>query len=212
VPHTTRQLQVPDLDFTWSLPGVPGCYLDFTWSPPGRMGECKVLIMIDDWYEWAMRLDRQWHQAWAKEQYYGNWNSSSTTSGAERSSQRTTSGPSNNPVTMQRSQWRMPGPRPEQGNWHQSGGQFTGQSNPGPRPLPPGVPMDVDQTQRRPFTCYKCGKLGHMARNCTTRIDLRQVRSMDIDALTEYIRSMNMQNQSATEESSKDDGNQDLLA
>jgi hypothetical protein len=34
---------VPDLDFTWSLPGVPGCYLDFTWSPPGRVGECKVL-------------------------------------------------------------------------------------------------------------------------------------------------------------------------
>jgi hypothetical protein len=43
VPCTTRQFQVPDLDFTWNLPGVPGCYLDFTWSPPGHVGECKVL-------------------------------------------------------------------------------------------------------------------------------------------------------------------------
>jgi hypothetical protein len=32
-----------DLDFTWTLPGVLGCYLDFTWTPPGQVGECKVL-------------------------------------------------------------------------------------------------------------------------------------------------------------------------
>jgi hypothetical protein len=36
---------VADLDYTWCLPGVPGCYLDFTWTPPGQVGECKVLKM-----------------------------------------------------------------------------------------------------------------------------------------------------------------------
>jgi hypothetical protein len=41
-----QALQVPDLDFTWTPPGVLGCYLDFTWTPPGQVGECKVLELV----------------------------------------------------------------------------------------------------------------------------------------------------------------------
>ena len=44
-----------------------------------------------------------------------------------------------------------------------------------PKPLPPGVPMDID-TQRAkplPLSCRRCGKLGHFAKDCDLRFDIR---------------------------------------
>ena len=43
---------LPGLDFTWTPPRLPGCYLDPTWSLPDLGGECKVLdkargILVD---------------------------------------------------------------------------------------------------------------------------------------------------------------------
>ena len=48
-------------------------------------------------------------------------------------------------------------------------------SKPAPRPLPPGIPMDVDSNKSRalPVTCFRCGKTGHVSRECPKRFDIR---------------------------------------
>ena len=51
-PWRSRHCVAPYLDFTWILPGVPGCYLDFTWTPPGHVAECKVLEEGDTFTDW----------------------------------------------------------------------------------------------------------------------------------------------------------------
>jgi hypothetical protein len=33
--------------------------------------------------------------------------------------------------------------------------------------------MDVDRNKRPPLRCFKCGGLGHFARECRARVDLR---------------------------------------
>ena len=115
------------------------------------------------------------------------------------------SAPCASPTTVQNSTWHMPEQRLEPTSNPQPARVFARQNSTALRPLPQGVPMDVDRAQQTPFKCYKCGKPGHMARNCNSRMDMRQRCNMHIEELTEYVRSMN-------EESSKDAGNQDLLA
>src|SRR5262249_23199517 len=42
--------------------------------------------------------------------------------------------------------------------------------------------MEVDRTQgpsRRPITCFKCGKMGHMAKECWSKVDVRGVRIVE---------------------------------
>jgi hypothetical protein len=56
--------------------------------------------------------------------------------------------------------------------------------------LPPGIPMDVDRTRTlRPLaqTCYRCGKTGHISKECDLRHDIRH---MTLDEQDEFIQNI----------------------
>ncbi|XP_006458587.1 hypothetical protein AGABI2DRAFT_63814 [Agaricus bisporus var. bisporus H97] len=108
---------------------------------------------IRSWYERSMKLDRQWRQAKAEEDYYRR--------GQAKPQLRT----------------------------HTSNNTFV---RPQPQRRDPNA-MDVDTAagpSRGPINCYKCGKLGHMAKNCWSKAPARDVRTLDVDEQRDYWKRM----------------------
>ncbi|KAF5381381.1 hypothetical protein D9615_008298 [Tricholomella constricta] len=58
---------------------------------------------------------------------------------------------------------------------------------PAPRPLPQGVPMDVDRMHDRVAPaddhCFRCKKKGHYSRDCPLRWDVRHMLDDELEAL-----------------------------
>lgn len=70
---------------------------------------------------------------------------------------------------------------------------FAVQKPPPPIPAAPafrGVPMEVDTTRRRgsaPITCYRCGKVGHIVRDCPMAVDIRYMDADERQTWMEYL-------------------------
>ena len=104
-------------------------------------------------------------------------------------------------------QWRKRETRKKAGSTSPIAKQLTRSSTPASAPpprsavatqLPQVVPMEVDAGKKnsRSIVCFKCRKTGHIARNCTSAVN---INSMDFEELKNY-----MKEEIAKEETPKD--------
>ena len=129
-------------------------------------------VTIQEWYNEAINIDRQWQISKAEEAFYGKTNQSGTARKPQQSQAETSS--------------EQNAPRQSYNNYGQGGYQNWGQSSTGSATVPrqdnrsgqkyPNA-MVVDQTQEwRPLIkCYKCQKMGHMMKDCRVPFNIRNM-------------------------------------
>jgi hypothetical protein len=143
-----------------------------------RLTELRPMpVTIDQWYQEAITMDRQWRVAKAEEAFYNRTNQ------AARKPQQQQLGQYGQGSSAQsaRPQFRSNAPA------------FPARQAVAP-PVAPKDPnaMDVDtdlnrgqrgQQKRPPMKCFKCNGLGHFARDCRSQLN---VRTMTYDEMREH--------------------------
>ena len=140
----------------------------------------NVPTTIDQWYTRALAYDRNYRNMIAEQKLYGG-------TGVNR-------GPSSQSGSRQPG--RVNAPQPGANFGGPQGGQRApafAPAPPNPRPwnsgpvIPQGVPMEVDRGQRQSVRCYRCGRPGHIAKNCRTQDQGNRIRT------TQGIRVMSLE-------------------
>lgn len=111
---------------------------------------------ISEWYSRAIVMDRQWRQTKAEEELYKH------------------------PGQMPKQIPKQQQPRPQ---WQTPSIPKLQTLQPPAKQVIEPVPMDVDRSKRGPLICFKCKRPGHMARDCRSRLD---VRNMSYEEIMEY--------------------------
>jgi len=133
-------------------------------------------MTIEQWYDMAITMDRQWKVAKTEEAFCGKVNGTVRKPpqyGQQGQGQEQASSSQGNQWQFFRNQV------PPQYGQHQNTGQLQRDPN----------AMDIDRNQvwRLLLKCFKCNGLGHMARDCQRQLD---VREMTYDQMTEYSEEM----------------------
>ena len=135
-------------------------------------------VTINQWYNEAITVDRQWHVAKAEEAFYSKANGSATKKEADKPKETRPNQPRQNNGQYGRA-WQ---PRTFQFKPQAAGtnqGNATGQKDPNA--------MDVNRAnwgKRPPIKCYNCQGTGHMACDCTNE---RQARQMMYAKMKDYV-------------------------
>ena len=141
-------------------------------------------IMIGQWYNEAITVDRQWRVAKAEEAFYSRANSSTAKKEADKPKETRPNQPRQNNRQYGRA-WQ---PRTFQFRQEAAGsqqGNAAGQKDPNA--------MDIDRSnwgKRPPVKCYNCQGTGHMARNCTNE---RKARQMTYAEMKDYVEQQEAQ-------------------
>jgi hypothetical protein len=130
-------------------------------------------VTIDQWYNEAITIDRQWRVAKAEEAFYGKVNSSATKKVQTPATGSSSSGPRQN--YQGQGQNRSYQAQGSQGSQPRQNYQAAGQKDPNA--------MDVDRAKRPPLKCFKCNGMGHMARDCRSQLN---IRAMTYDEMADY--------------------------
>ncbi|KAF5372653.1 hypothetical protein D9615_009863 [Tricholomella constricta] len=123
-------------------------------------------VTIQQWYTRTIASDRQWRKTKAEEQLYAGY-------GTGHSKKTGTGSTSLQPQGNRSQTWRT--------GTQQTQTQQNIPTNPAPARDPNA--MDVDRNKRGPIICYKCRRPGHMAKDCRSRMD---VRNMSYEEIINY--------------------------
>jgi len=141
-----------------------------------RLTELRPMpVTIEEWYDKAIMMDRQWRVEKTEEASYGKVNGTVRKPpqyGQGQKEPQSRQGSS----SQQGYQWQFfRNQAPPQHGQHQNTGQ--------PQRDPNAMDVDRSQARRPPMKCFKCNGLGHMAKDCQRQLD---VRGMTYDKMAEY--------------------------